>query len=74
MDELFLNDERVMTVALLGLLRRDGMASKVTAVGIIPIEKLCWRMLLDACTCIVFSISSQRKSSKQCSLPSAACP
>jgi hypothetical protein len=45
MDELLFNDEGVVTVALLGFLRRDGMASKVAAVGIIPIEKRCWRTL-----------------------------
>jgi hypothetical protein len=43
-DELLFNDEGVLTVAFLGFMRRDAMAGKVTAVGIIPIEQRCWRM------------------------------
>ncbi len=56
MDELLFNDEGVVTVALLGFLRREGMARKVMTVGIIPIEDCCWQTIQFACTCIVFII------------------
>jgi len=63
MDELLLNDEGIVTVALLGFLRRDGMASKVTTVGVIPIEKRC-RQPPDLCTCIVFTTLDGLKSNQ----------
>lgn len=44
-DELLFNDEGILTVTLLGFLRRDGMTGKVTTIGIIPIKKRCRRML-----------------------------
>jgi len=39
MDELLFNDERIVTITLLGFLRRYGMVGKVAKVGIIPVEK-----------------------------------
>ncbi len=45
MDRLLFDDERIVTVALLGLFRRDGVAGKMATVGIIPIEQRRWRML-----------------------------
>jgi hypothetical protein len=45
MNELFFNDEGVVTIALLHLRRRDVRASQMRAVGIIPIEKICRRRL-----------------------------
>jgi hypothetical protein len=44
-DKLLFDDEGIVAIALLGFLRRDGMASKVAAVGIVPIKKRCWRLL-----------------------------
>jgi hypothetical protein len=44
-NELLFDDEGIIAIALLGFLGRDGMASKVAAVGIIPIKKRCWLLL-----------------------------
>ena len=64
MDELLFNDEGVVTVALLGFLRREGMARKVMTVGIIPIEDCCWQRssLRVPALCLSFSISEVKSS------------
>lgn len=65
MDELLFNDEGIVTVALLGFLRRDGMAGKVAAVGIVPIEKRCRRirLLVPALYLPPWAIGSQMSAS-----------
>jgi hypothetical protein len=68
MDELFLNDEGVVAVALLGLLGRHGMAGKVATVGIIPIERRCWRtrhMSVPALYLPYSATGSQNRSTRQ---------
>jgi hypothetical protein len=55
LDRLFFQNEGIVTIALLGFLRGDGMASQVTTIGIIPIKKRRW-LLQNKCTCVVFTI------------------